>query len=495
MQYYTMALDTYSPDVFFVSCSASSNCEILRDMLWFHSVIKLVVVPVDQLIPPPIEYAADGRHCSLSAVVTMLSEWYDLVAVRPDGQAVFLLKSIHHRTRDPTYASTFDHWLRGWFCDPASDMLQSVRDEYASILPYRDIHPSVKASILGLHPSLVTVSAEDVGTDSDWMYTSLQSTKSMRLAESRGRAHCHHGLCDCIPPYRGHLCLDVVTGGKNDTVIYYLTSNKSSDLHDLNLSLTDLATHVPDIEYPVIVFYDAPFPTTTKARIAMSAPALNIWFVSQFFTQHQQVAPDSIPHHYRPIGYRQVCRFEAGPVFLHPAMLRFNFTVRLDTDGYFPRAVSGDPFAVIRDPMSPPLMFSGLINVPGNRLNGLLDVLTLYVQSEGINSDLLSSITDITTTSMVSINNPPYMFKNEFFRSPEYMRFYHFIDSGFGFYDRGFLGNSVLTAGAVLLGEAGHIPNLPWAHGPHCDCAGMTCQPARVNTEWMKHQQTKWICV
>eukprot|EP00434_Breviolum_minutum_P004224 symbB.v1.2.003723.t1/scaffold176.1/size287750/5 len=36
------------------------------------------------------------------------------------------------------------------------------------------------------------------------------------------------------------------------------------------------------------------------------------------------------------VGYRGMCRFRSGPIFMQPVMQAFDYAWTLDTDGYFP---------------------------------------------------------------------------------------------------------------------------------------------------------------
>lgn len=54
------------------------------------------------------------------------------------------------------------------------------------------------------------------------------------------------------------------------------------------------------------------------------------------------------PHHYSA-GYRAMCEYNAGTLFLHPVFERFDYTLHLDTDSYVAADVTFDPFRILAD--------------------------------------------------------------------------------------------------------------------------------------------------
>ena len=493
IQFYTETQDLYSPDTLFVSRYGFSSCDALSRMNLIHSVMKFIVFPVTPTVPPPIQSRSDEGICSVSAVEEILRPLYELVVVRPDGFAIFSHRSlapfIPTRFR-PSGNNVFDVWKSGFACNPRSLLfeLAGISKEEFDMMVSMDVAPETKARQLKLVN--FTISKQAYGSDIDYMYESIELSTTMRLVQARGRAHCYENLCDCVPPFRGHLCQKKVNG-VDDIVLNYLTTNSSDDIHDLGLSLESFQESFPDTHHPIIVFYDSLISTEVRVGLVKKVPKLNLWFVNQFFAGH----PDIIdpPLHYRPLGYRHMCRFESGAMFRHPALAGFEYMVRLDTDNYFPKQTLGDPFAVIKNPNGPALMYSVITVTYGNVLNGLLELVALYV---GSNSSLDRLLTG--GMKLLQISSPPFLFKASFFRSKLYMDFFNFVDS-IGFYENGFLGNTVLTLGAFLFGSIGQA-DIPVAHDGSCKCgsedSGYRCikQPV-IDTRWIRNQSEKWICV
>lgn len=439
MEYVTMTLDVYSPDVLFVGQRV--GCRFLNRALLYHSAIKRIVIPFSIAHLPHETFDTEGGECSLSSLHRYLGRWYDLISLRPDGYAVFKYRF----NTPPASMSIESQWMVGWYCD-----VRSARDHLATL-------------------------------PTEWMYASKPKYPYLT------HAHCFESKCDCLFPFRGARCqfTDPLSSAK--TVVYFLTSNRRDSLEGLQFALLNLAKSLPDMKLPVIVFYDSLISDDTRAGLVRGSE-LHVWFVSQFFDLHTPMDAVFLGSHYRSPGYRQVCRFEAGPVFSHPAMRGFQYTIRLDTDGYFPRAEKGFPFSAVREPHASPLMYSCLIEVPGNRLNGLIDAAKLFIgQHHGDQHQLmqrLNSLLYADRNAFTSINNPPYVFANDFFRSPQYQSWFKFVDE-IGIYEKGFLGNAVITIGAVLFGSMQHLSGIAWAHGPHCSCPGSVCIPS---------ESGKWTC-
>ena len=49
------------------------------------------------------------------------------------------------------------------------------------------------------------------------------------------------------------------------------------------------------------------------------------------------------------LGYRGMCRFRSGPIFTHPAIAKNDYAMTLDTDGYFPADLEGDPMVEMHE--------------------------------------------------------------------------------------------------------------------------------------------------
>eukprot|EP00435_Cladocopium_sp_Y103_P027718 s1972_g6.t2 len=97
-------------------------------------------------------------------------------------------------------------------------------------------------------------------------------------------------------------------------------------------------------DYPVVVFHDG-LSKASRQRILEASPN-RIWFA-------YVVGYKSVPAYLADrmelqlggygVGYRGMCRFRSGPIFMQPVMQGFDYAWTLDTDGYFPADLSRDP--------------------------------------------------------------------------------------------------------------------------------------------------------
>lgn len=138
---------------------------------------------------------------------------------------------------------------------------------------------------------------------------------------------------------------------KTNAAIAYLTRER--DLWLLRTSIRLLFLNFnKEHDYTVIVFHDDLTPVTiSNLLVTLSldlgyTPKLN--FEKLQFVLPEEVSTD--PSRYTlslttfPIGYRHMCRFYAGQIFNHPALLPYKFYMRLDSDSFILSKPKKDPF-------------------------------------------------------------------------------------------------------------------------------------------------------
>ena len=455
-----------SPDLLFLSPSVG-NCLILRNLALHHHAYKVLWVPVDPRGDPDKPgMSGYGNLCSISELLQVVDEWYFLERLEVNF-AVLIHKNIQRIGKFHFRQSLYDKWLAGWVCNPSSKALPDNKLDNIDIIDKMTVH---------------------FGPFTD---------RGLRIAEVSGRAHCWESICECLPPWRGDLCnvLDESRMPQSaiSVSIHYLTSNSESHLNDLRFALKNLWNSFNQAkDYPVIVFYDSWL--TEQQRIEILESSENrVWIIQSWFDQHTRkkdvesfkerpsLFGSSASFHNRPIGYRNVCRFESGPVFVHPAMRNFRITVRMDTDGYF----AGDAWDWLDVPSqllgvslteSKLGLFSGLVAVAGSRVNHLDEVVDLFRVYKN-DSEMDASWNQFSAEYknqgiMITVNSPPYVFDLNFFAGREYQEWFKFVDAWDGFERFGFLGNGVITAGLVLVGKVASIAYMraPTAHQIVCYC-------------------------
>ncbi|CAE7618903.1 omh3 [Symbiodinium natans] len=270
---------------------------------------------------------------------------------------------------EPGAVTLYDHWLKGWHCSAAAPGLfglETVRGaaELAA-LRNRSVPAEVQRESLCqfiLAHRLPLVDWNDICTKAaavlpqSWRSWELQDPldepgKAYVLQSSgRGRCLSHLGFCECFPPYRGRFCEHVEPGKKDSSrkyraVLHYLVGDREKLLADFERTLPILWERFNNQEdYPVVVFHDG-MSKASRKRI-LEASSNRIWFayVEDF---------KSVPAVFKGrielelggygLGYRGMCRFRSGPIFVQPVMKGFDYAWTLDTDGYFPADILSDP--------------------------------------------------------------------------------------------------------------------------------------------------------
>jgi alpha 1,2-mannosyltransferase len=141
-----------------------------------------------------------------------------------------------------------------------------------------------------------------------------------------------------------------------NAVIVYMT--RKNDLWVFKHSINFLYSNFnKDANYPVVVLYD----DLSKADIAnlltefsLSFGFLpNIKFEKMEFSLPEGVSEDpalyTLPLTQFRMGYRHMCRFYGGKIFNHPALAKYKWYMRLDSDSFILSKITRDPFKVMRE--------------------------------------------------------------------------------------------------------------------------------------------------
>eukprot|EP00929_Paragymnodinium_shiwhaense_P087948 TRINITY_DN48106_c0_g1_i1.p1 TRINITY_DN48106_c0_g1~~TRINITY_DN48106_c0_g1_i1.p1 ORF type:complete len:930 (+),score=163.37 TRINITY_DN48106_c0_g1_i1:108-2897(+) len=460
------SLNTPSPDLLFLSPMVG-NCLTLRKLGPSrreggitgppHLMPKIVLVPVNPLIPPPWQVAPNFTkwhhdwllqdrafneadwwlaQCSLSSTEAVMKEQGYTLLHMEHSFAVFiagsLLKTVQGLLKEPPkedagVALAYDQWLRGWHCSPVSWTLFGLENAAAAsgLAELRDRHAShqtqleklcafVQAHRLPLASDLSpscggTSKKAPVRMAQSWRTSELKDVAEERgkayLLESSGRGRCLQGLgvCECFPPYRGRFCEDTEPGKLDDKrqwkgVLHYLVGDRERLLNDFTRTLPILWEKFNErFDYPVVVFHDG-MSAASRQRILEASPN-RIWFA---YVEDYTAVPSFLSD--RPelnlggygLGYRGMCRFRSGPMFTHPVMKRFDYAWTLDTDGYFPASIESDPFENMWKG-DYAYGFSHISRDQASAVQHFWEFCRLYIESKGLNpkgTKMMRRITD-----------------------------------------------------------------------------------------------------
>jgi len=269
-----------------------------------------------------------------------------------------------------------------------------------------------------------------------WAIAQEKEIPGMRYTlQSSGRGRCVQSFCECFPPYRGPLC-DFEEGGFHvarnfSAVLHYLTSDMEEDLDELTHSLPRLWTQFnARFDYPVVIFHDG-LSEKNRRRIVLSSKN-RIWFA---YVDGFLDVPGMLLEGPRKrqvlgevkwsLGYRAMCRFRSGPLFLQPVLQKFDYAMTLATDA-----------------------------------------LRTCVSEEKLDWNLLVFMTDIEIVKIGWFNSKPYQ------------DYFEFLDSMGGFWLHRWGDHAVRTIAVSMFlpQERVYKMDIPYAHQEYCKCSGdMVC--------------------
>lgn len=226
-------------------------------------------------------------------------------------------------------------------------------------------------------------------------------------------------------------------------VIVYLSCRK--DVYILVHSLRFLyLNYLKNYPYPVVVFHD----DIPDQEIA----GIRIWLHQQLnympdirfelinFTTPSEISMD--PSRYDPpinahrVGYKHMCRFFAGQVYNHPALMQYDWYMRLDSDSFLLSKINFDMFERM-DQSGQEYGYICEYDVDSEATSkGFFDTTMQYFKDNGIVPTCLDSKLvngkwnlDVFYTNFV-------IGKMSFFRSERYQNYYKYLDATGNFYYR-----------------------------------------------------------
>lgn len=291
-------------------------------------------------------------------------------------------------------AQQFEEWRLGWFCAPTSRYvlgLEAVAGfDFDTLPPTSSDSEALKSTVCRFFKRHQLSSADGHPSDDDddcgnvkgrvqysekppgslkWSVERLRSVRwaqqqyqpvsaQLHLLESSGRAVCYKsGICDCLFPYRGHMCeeedLTVSDKARNFRgAIHYIVNDDTQHILELEYALRNLEEMFNSkVDYPVLIFHDG-LSAETRVRIVLQAPH-RVWF---FFVP--DLVPDEIASARMAtgnigrtsefgVGYIAQARFRSGPIFEHAGVQAFEYLWGLDSDSHIPNFIQSDPFQQI----------------------------------------------------------------------------------------------------------------------------------------------------
>lgn len=216
---------------------------------------------------------------------------------------------------------------------------------------------------------------------------------------------------------------------ENATIVYMTRKN---DLWLLNHSIYFLYLNFNrQANYPVTIFHDDLTLHDISNLMSNLNNALgfmpNIKFEKLQFSLPSTVSED--PSRYSPsltqfrMGYRHMCRFYAGQIFNHPALEKYKWYMRLDSDSFILSKIHRDPFRVMQENKYQ-YSFIQLVQDADWACIGLWDTTKKFME-ENKNSLVCREF----DWNLELYNTNFEIVDIDFFRTKEYQDYFRYLDS------------------------------------------------------------------
>jgi len=177
------------------------------------------------------------------------------------------------------------------------------------------------------------------------------------------------------------------------------------------------------------------------------------------------------------LGYRGMCRFRSGTIFLQPVLRKFQYAMTLDTDGYFPSEVKSDPIEEMHVGGKVYTWSHLLPDLPG-AVKHFWDYSLMYMRMKNIEPLGTPILRQFVREDDVQWSYQLYMNDIEivlldWFRSDPYQDYFRYLDSIGGFWLHRWGDHAVRTiaVGMWLPQDKVFEMNIPYGHQNYCRCS------------------------
>jgi len=323
-----------------------------------------------------------------------------------------------------------------------------------------------------------------------WAILQPREVPGMRFfIEGEHRGRCVRGFCECFPPYRGPLCEQLDPGIHDKdrdftAALHYLTSDSAEDVEDITHSLARLWRQFNGrFDYPVVIFNDG-LSEESRERIVRASDN-RVWFayVDDYLDIPEMILDDPsrrarLEEVKWSLGYRGMCRFRSGTIFLQPVLQNFEYAMTLDTDGYFPAEVAYDPISAMHAGSHVYTWSHLLPDLPG-AVRHFWDHSLMYMRMKGIDPRGTEILKQFVREEDIQWNYQLYMndieiVQLEWFRSEPYQDYFRYLDSmgGFWLYRWGDHAVRTIAIGMWLPQAKVYEMDIPYGHQNFCRCSG-----------------------
>lgn len=225
-------------------------------------------------------------------------------------------------------------------------------------------------------------------------------------------------------------------------VIVYLTCEKDKFvlLHSLRFLYKN---YLSKFDYPVVIYHDD-LTSVTKSNILVYLHQQLGRIPKITFEKLQFQLPNGVsvdPLRYDPpisdkyrMGYRHMCRFFAGEIFNHPAIQKYDWYMRLDSDSFLLSDIRYDIFERMAANNQKYGYMAEYDNDSPETTKGFFDTTMRYFKDNGVDTkNLATKLVDGVWDMSVFYTNFVLADLN-FLRGEQYTNYYKHLDSTGNFY-------------------------------------------------------------
>jgi len=256
---------------------------------------------------------------------------------------------------------------------------------------------------------------------------------------------------------------------KPKAAIVYLARSTEKDLALLRRSLRLLERNFTrHHDYPVLVFNEDFCPALQRelqgiTRSRLSFPLVE--FALPDFVDRAKV-PEFVFGRFG-VGYRHMCRFFSGMLFLHPAMQDFDWYMRMDTDSFVRGRVANDPFARM-ETAGTDYGYITMLHERPEVVVGLWAAVREYATRHELDVPALRAMTTAAGDwNLLYYYNNFEICRLSFVRSAAYQDFFNYLDRTEGIYRHRWGDAPIRTMAVALLlppEKVLRIEDIPYSH-------------------------------
>lgn len=284
--------------------------------------------------------------------------------------------------------------------------------------------------------------------------------------------------------------------------VVYLTGDSEREFQCLKKSLKLLRKNfLKAYPYPVRIFHEPGY-AQVKRGYLKQFPGIELSEIT--FEIPAYLDRDLIPEIFDggsmkySLGYRHMCRFFSGTIFLHPALASYDYYWRLDTDSYLPRKLRYDPFRFLAE-NGLEYGYNYCFRDAEWAVRGLWETTRKFIAENNITPKFLHRFLENGEWTGHCFYSNFEIASLRFFRSQEYQRYFDYLDKSGGIYTGRWGDNSIHLLGVSLFLEESkthlfhdidyiHYPiEVSRKRGISCGSWGLTYLPPNsAAKEWKK---------